>query len=55
MNETELKTAIIILQGCIKVRQDRMERMLESGDSFVATIQADIESLELAINHIRDV
>lgn len=61
MNETELKTAIIILQGCIKVRQDKIVVIEDSGfpridDSEQASrLHGEIDDLQLAVEYIKGV
>ena len=55
MNEAELKTAIIILQGCIKVRQDKRIAIEHNGIAIdeVPRLKAEIDDLKLAIEYIK--
>ena len=58
MTYHELKTAIMILQGCIKERQDKIERNQHTeGDTSLESgrLEAECEDIQLAIDHIKGV
>ncbi len=58
MNNTELQLAATILKGCIKVRQDKLKKMEDTGDCYthmkLSTLKGEIDDLTIAIAHIED-
>ena len=57
MTDTELKTAIIILQGCIAVRRSKIIAIKHNGLALedIPKLEAEIDDLQLAIDHVKGV